>query len=104
MAGTKSGGKLAAQTNKQRYGMNFYVVIGAVGGRASSNGGFAVNRALAVEAGRKGGKVSRRGKQANSERVRARLTRPPLTISKFDDIPENLRRFVKEVDTTNIIE
>lgn len=60
MAGTVSGGKLAAQTNKQRYGADFYRVIGAAGGHISTGGGFAKNRKLAQEAGRKGGKASRR--------------------------------------------
>lgn len=60
MAGTVSGGRKAAQTNKQRYGMNFYEVIGAMGGRKSTGGGFAKNKALAQSAGRKGGMASRR--------------------------------------------
>jgi hypothetical protein len=60
MAGTKDGGRKAAETNKKRYGMNFYETIGAVGGAKSRGGGFAKNRDLAVEAGRKGGKASRR--------------------------------------------
>jgi uncharacterized protein len=60
MAGTRMGGQRAAQTNKQRYGMNFYEVIGAAGGRASNTGGFAKNRELAKIAGQRGGKASRR--------------------------------------------
>ncbi len=66
MAGTITGGRKAAQTNKQRYGMNFYEVIGAAGGRKSTGGGFAKNRELAKEAGRRGGKASRR-RPASSE-------------------------------------
>ena len=62
MAGTKLGGIRAAQTNKQRYGANFYEVIGKAGGTISRGGGFAKNRALAVEAGRRGGQASRRRK------------------------------------------
>jgi general stress protein YciG len=61
MAGTKDGGKRAAQSNYERFGKNFYQVIGAKGGRASRTGGFYNNRELAVIAGRKGGKASRRG-------------------------------------------
>jgi general stress protein YciG len=60
MAGTEKGGRKAAATNKQRYGLNFYVQIGSKGGKISRGGGFATNRELAVEAGRKGGKVSHR--------------------------------------------
>lgn len=59
MAGTTESGRKAAVTNKIRYGMDYYVVIGAQGGRASSNGGFYANRELARAAGRKGGQVSR---------------------------------------------
>jgi general stress protein YciG len=67
MAGTKSGGFKAAATNKQRYGLNFYEQIGRKGGKISRGGGFAVNRELAVEAGRKGGKSSRRTKPESTE-------------------------------------
>ena len=62
MSGTKIGGLKAAKTNKQRYGANFYEHIGRAGGTISRGGGFAKNRALAVEAGRKGGQASRRRK------------------------------------------
>lgn len=59
MAGTEKGGEQAARTNKQRYGKNFYKKIGEEGGKKSRGGGFAANPALAAEAGRKGGKISR---------------------------------------------
>ena len=55
MAGTAQGGVLAAKTNKERYGKDFYKKIGQVGGQKSRNGGFAANPELAREAGRKGG-------------------------------------------------
>ena len=55
MAGTAKGGVLAAKTNKERYGTDFYNKIGQVGGKKSRNGGFAANPELAREAGRKGG-------------------------------------------------
>jgi general stress protein YciG len=67
MAGTEKGGRKAAATNKQRYGMSFYEQIGRKGGKISRGGGFATNRELAVEAGRKGGKNSRRAKAAAAE-------------------------------------
>jgi uncharacterized protein len=59
MAGTKLGGKKAAATNKQRYGLSFYESIGRKGGQISRGGGFAMNRELAVEAGRRGGRARR---------------------------------------------
>lgn len=62
MAGTRKGGMRAAQTNKQRYGLNFYESIGRMGGQKSRGGGFAKNPDLAREAGRKGGQASRRRK------------------------------------------
>ena len=60
MAETKKGGRKAAQTNKERYGDKFYKRIGEAGGRISRGGGFAIDRQLAMEAGRKGGKAPRR--------------------------------------------
>lgn len=60
MAGTEKGGKQAAKTNKEKYGEDFYKNIGRMGGQKSRTGGFAANRQLAIEAGRKGGKVSKR--------------------------------------------
>ncbi len=66
MAGTTAGGKKAAARNKELYGTNFYAEIGAKGGRVGTTGGFAANRELAREAGRKGGLKSRRGKKADT--------------------------------------
>lgn len=60
MAGTKSGGKLAAEKNKSKYGADFYAKIGAKGGRLGRTGGFYANRELARQAGTKGGRISRR--------------------------------------------
>lgn len=65
MAGTKEGGKKAADTNKKRYGSDFYKKIGSTGGKKSTTGGFAANPELAREAGRKGGKISKRRKLVN---------------------------------------
>ncbi|HVE80994.1 MAG TPA: KGG domain-containing protein [Candidatus Dormibacteraeota bacterium] len=62
MPGTPAGGRKAAATNKQRYGMNFYMTIGRKGGQISRGGGFAHNPELARVAGRKGGQASRRRK------------------------------------------
>ena len=65
MAGTIKGGKAAAATNKARHGKDFYAKIGAMGGQKGKTGGFFANRELAREAGRKGGRISRRTKVAN---------------------------------------
>lgn len=62
MAGTKSGGQKAAQTNKTRHGKDFYARIGAAGGKKGTTGGFFANRDLARAAGAKGGRISRRRK------------------------------------------
>ncbi len=60
MAGTRVGGRKAAETNKKRYGMDFYEKIGQKGGKISRGGGFAKNPELARVAGRRGGLRSRR--------------------------------------------
>ena len=62
MAGNYIGGRKARDTNKAKYGPDFYARIGAIGGRNGNTGGFAANRELARIAGRKGGLRSRRGK------------------------------------------
>lgn len=41
MAGTKAGGKKAAETNRRIHGNDFYATIGAKGGRLGRTGGFA---------------------------------------------------------------
>lgn len=61
MSGTLDGGRRASETNKKKYGEDWYKRIGAVGGRASTTGGFAANPELARIAGAKGGKKSKRG-------------------------------------------
>ena len=66
MAGTKTGGKTAAATNKAKYGDDFYARIGAMGGKKGRTGGFFANRELARIAGAKGGRISRRTKKADA--------------------------------------
>lgn len=61
MAGNKAGGLKAAQTNKERYGKDWYAKIGARGGRRGHTGGFYANRELAKRAGSIGGRRSKRG-------------------------------------------
>lgn len=62
--GTHEGGLKAAETNKKRYGNDFYKGIGALGGKKSRGGGFASMSPERVrELGRKGGMKSRKGKR-----------------------------------------
>ena len=61
VSGTLAGGRKARDTNYKLHGKDFYKRIGAIGGRNGHTGGFAANPELAREAGRKGGKISRRG-------------------------------------------
>jgi hypothetical protein len=63
MAGTQKGGKAAANTNKAKYGADFYAKIGAMGGKKGRTGGFFANPELARRAGAKGGRISRRTKK-----------------------------------------
>ena len=74
MAGTKIGGRNAAISNKARYGDDYYVKIGAIGGKKGNTGGFASLvlcdceysedlHKKAMCAGSKGGTKSRRHKQ-----------------------------------------
>lgn len=67
MSGTREGGKLAAETNRERYGANYYAELGRVGGRACVPKGFAANPELARRAGAKGGAISRRSKNEAKE-------------------------------------
>lgn len=73
MAGTKEGGRAAAATNKARYGSDFYINIGAKGGKKGHTGGFyatvckgckfdPTEHRLALCAGSKGGTTSRRSR------------------------------------------
>lgn len=61
MAGTREGGLKAAETNRKKYGADFYARNGRKGGQNGHTGGFAANRALARVAGRIGGLKSKRG-------------------------------------------
>lgn len=69
MAGTKHGGVKAAKTNKQRYGSEFYMEIGRLGGKKSTGGGFAKDPELARKAGRLGGLRSRRRKADQADQA-----------------------------------
>lgn len=74
MAGTKEGGRRAAETNKKKYGADFYKKIGSKGGELGKTGGFAsdkvdanglTGRDRASKFGTVGGTISRRGKTVN---------------------------------------
>lgn len=65
MAGTASGGRVAAQKNKKRHGSDFYARIGRIGGQRSSNGGFGAGKEGRERArywGSVGGSKSRRNR------------------------------------------
>ena len=72
MSGTLAGGAQAAQTNKAKYGEDFYKKIGVIGAanyrKRQAEGiakprGFALDRDRARIAGALGGKLSKRGKK-----------------------------------------
>jgi len=64
MAGTKAGALKAAARNRELHGEDFYSRIGAAGGRVQVPKGFAkMDIELVRQAGIKGGKISKRGKQ-----------------------------------------
>ena len=70
MPGNKFGGLKAAKTNMERHGEDFYSKIALKAQEAwEKNGrkprGFAYSRELASEAGKKGGRISRRGKKVD---------------------------------------
>lgn len=86
MAGTRAGGLKASITNKEKHGSDFYARIGRIGGQNGHTGGFASNIELAREAGRKGGKISKRGKSTKTRsdkgKSRARKVVEPVQESK----------------------
>lgn len=73
MSGNKIGGQRAAVTNREKYGDDYYKVVGAIGGRVTGvRKGFAIDDrnwldkllrkpSRAQRGGALGGKVSRRG-------------------------------------------
>lgn len=67
MAGTIQGAVKAKKTNLERHGEDFFQRIGVLGGQKKGVAkGFAAGeagRARAIEAGKRGGKRSKRGKK-----------------------------------------
>lgn len=61
MSGTKAGGLKCRDTSLKKYGKDYYRNIGRKGGKNGHTGGFASNPGLAKMAGRKGGRISKRG-------------------------------------------
>lgn len=82
MAGNKAGGIKSKETNLQRHGADFYKRIGAIGGRKGHTGGFASNPELAREAGRKGGKISR--KNGKSKKIKVMIA--PYEHNDLDEL------------------
>lgn len=75
ISGTKEGGIAARDTNYKRHGRDFYRRLGALGGKARGEKGFAsfvvgkdglTGRERSRIAGRKGGQISRSGKRVNT--------------------------------------
>ena len=62
MPGTKAGGLKASETNRRKYGREFYANIGRKGGKKCVSKGFArMDTEKVQQAGQKGGKLSKRG-------------------------------------------
>ncbi|HVW23713.1 MAG TPA: hypothetical protein VHB51_04505 [Candidatus Saccharimonadales bacterium] len=69
MAGTTTGGRLAAKKNKRKHGSDFYARIGRMGGKKGTTGGFAAGeegRKRASYYGAIGGSISRRRKRVTT--------------------------------------
>lgn len=80
LAGNRAGGIKARNTMIQRYGAEVYEEIGRKGGSTRTDKthkrGFASNRELAREAGKRGG--IRSGESRRGEVVRARVFKTPI--------------------------
>lgn len=60
MSGNRIGGLKAAQSNKTKFGENFYARIGKIGGAKGHTGGFYGDYERARVAGTRGGRTSTR--------------------------------------------
>lgn len=95
MSGTKIGGSKARETNKAKYGSDYYAQIGRIGGHNGHTGGFAANTELAKEAGRLGGLKSKRPKGVKRN-IAAEQRDIELKIAEFKEKLANTR---VEIDT-----
>lgn len=80
MPGTREGGLKASETNKTRYGKDFYKNIGADGGRKSRGGGFAKGNYTAI-AGQIGGIKSAHKRYGT-----------PIDEAKLQELQKELRK------------
>lgn len=94
MSGTVSGGKKAAQKNKEKFGKDFYRNIGRKGGKRSTTGGFASQKVgkdgltgieRASIAGAKGGRRSKRI-PATIQRLKDRIRKDSRLYEAIKDI------------------
>jgi general stress protein YciG len=60
MPGTLEGGSKTADTNKKKYGADYYVKLGKLGGKAGTGHKFGHGKVDPHEAGRKGGKATKK--------------------------------------------
>lgn len=93
MSGTVSGGKKAAQKNKELHGKDFYINIGRKGGKRSTTGGFASQKVgkdgltgaeRAKLAGAKGGRKSKRT-PASIKELQERITADSKLFTVLQD-------------------
>lgn len=93
MPGTRLGGLKCAAVNLKR-DPDFYRKIGRLGGIAGNTGGFASSHELAVFAGAKGGRISKRGK---SEKTILKAKRAKELFAQGVSISD----IAKEIGVTN---
>lgn len=91
MPGTIEGGRKAAATNKRKYGKEFYAHIGRKGGKNGHTGGFAANPELAREAGRKGGKISKRGPAKRFSEGKIAKIKEELAEAEEEELKSRIR-------------
>lgn len=73
MAGTPEGGKLAAETTRQRYGQQFMEERGRKGGKIGHGGGFAtMDKDKLIKVSRKGGRAPKAPKVSKHDKRRRR--------------------------------
>ena len=101
MSGTKVGGSKARETNKAKYGSDYYAQIGRIGGHNGHTGGFAANTELAKEAGRLGGLKSKRPKGVKRN-IAAEQRDIELKIADFKEKLANTRIEIDTAEETRV--